>query len=246
MTKIQKISIIWVVMFQLKFIIKYSLIVLFTVTFIWLVLVRKASLPQSEYFETELIKKIKAQASTSFDCHKVESALFDEIIKVGSEYTLKSKKIDLTTFAKNFTSNNFYLLELNSQLSPEDVGKIIPILKSSPGFSNFLFNSNSDGVLKFIRELSPESTIGTGYAELTRFKALKTLGLAQLINLKNDFVVLNPNWQNGIFLKYELILELKKQQKPIFIGPVTDQGKISPKLLNSVQGMINCATEYPH
>lgn len=235
-------------MFKMKFIINYVFIIASTCLLIWLLLLNYASRQEPNTYQTALMKSVTAlNRPVVFQCASTESRgmAYDEIVWNQSQFNLKYKNISLENFIKDELSAPI-LLEIESTLSPEQLGIIVRKLKEHKNFSQIMINSQSDGVLKYVRDLSPETSIGSGFAELTRLKGLMSFGLSKISPLKNDFVVLNPHWQKGIWMQSDFINELKKQQKLIFVGPVTNQSEISANYSSLVDGFIICSPRTTH
>lgn len=91
--------------------------------------------------------------------------------------------------------------------------------------------SSSDGFLKDLRFYDNELTLGCGQAYVVRWRALKQLGLHNLMTINMSGVWLDPE----IFASSsaELAREFTSLHVPVFVGPLTtEQAKMSPSEAN--------------
>ena len=95
------------------------------------------------------------------------------------------------------------------------------ILKKTKAWDNLIFCSRFDGLLKDLRELEPQWTFCSGEIFMTRLLALSSIGLAPMLEISADilFIHITTTLANSDIQK--LVTEGHRQNKLVFIGPVT-------------------------
>lgn len=90
-----------------------------------------------------------------------------------------------------------------------------------------LIHSDYDIVIKSIKEERPLYTFGTTLSEIMRLKTFSTVFLTPAISIKGDALISKLTYKNRILVTENLIKEIRRRQKYVFLGPLNTKEEIS-------------------
>jgi len=103
--------------------------------------------------------------------------------------------------------------------------------------NQILIQSQYPAILETLRRLLPVSPIGTSSRDWVKLKALESIGLESVANLKGDF------WQSGFLFKgksiidVNMITELKRRKIKVVIGPLLTKDEVKKAKEFSADGL---------
>ncbi len=117
-------------------------------------------------------------------------------------------------------SKNHLLLFVQWE-SPKALPELRAFIKKHNIGEHIIFCSRSDGLLKDIRELEPEWSFCNGEVFLTRLLSFDSLKLGSLMKISADVLFIHLKNLNLNTDFQSLVDEGRRQNKLVFIGPVT-------------------------
>lgn len=109
-----------------------------------------------------------------------------------------------------------------------------------------VFQSESDGILKALREARPAGIFGTSQATLLQLEMLSQFGLAALSNLKADALISaieEPLNSGRPRVRSSLIDEARRRRLKVYWGPASDVATARRLLEQQVDGVLLNSTE---
>lgn len=158
------------------------------------------------------------------------------------EYSLdemKTLKPDLIKIEDVFTkySQQRFIINIKSN-APEIDKKFIQLIQEFKLEKKIMIYSDYDIVLKTIKETLPMLNFATSISEVTRIKIFSTIHLTPAISIKGDAFVSQLKFKNRSLVNQEIIQEMKRRQKYIFLGPLSDAKDIETATAYQPTGVI--------
>ena len=131
--------------------------------------------------------------------------------------TGKSQRLDDFIKTESFT----HLLLFFEVRSPKALPALQKIFAEKNLWKKTVFCSRADGILKDLRALEAEWTFCSGEIFMTRSLAMTSLKLESLIDMTADVLYIHLDNLKPSFTVNNLILEAKRKNKLVLMGPVT-------------------------
>jgi hypothetical protein len=177
----------------------------------------------------------------------------NELLTSGSPV---GKPIELATVEDCKTAGLFELKDFASNIEkyptvlnliarrPGLAKRILDLWGPSPkplSLANTVLHSESDGVLKELREAQPRGLYGTSQSSIIQIEMLSNLGLQALVDLKSDLLIsstveLTPNAEPR--LRKSTLDEAKRRGLKRYAGPTSDPAKILEMLADGYDGVL--------
>jgi hypothetical protein len=97
----------------------------------------------------------------------------------------------------------------------------IRLIQARPTKNIFLVQSDTDVILKSIKEREPMWVYGTSYPEINRFLSFESIGVASATQLRSDVYISPLRISNRPVFTAALNSELRRRKKKIILGPVS-------------------------
>ncbi len=106
-----------------------------------------------------------------------------------------------------------------------------------------VLHSESDGVLKELREAQPRGLYGTSQASIIQIEMLANLGLQGLVELKSDLLIssteeTSSNQSHGPRLRQSTLDEAKRRGLKRYAGPTSDPKMVTTMLADGYDGVL--------
>lgn len=150
--------------------------------------------------------------------------------------TLKPGLIKIQDIFAKYSQQRF-IINIKSN-APEIDKKFIHLIQEFKLEKKIMIYSDYDIVLKTIKEALPMLNFATSISEVTRIKMFSTIHLTPAISIKGDAFVSQLKFKNRSLVNEEIIQEMKRRQKYIFLGPVSDTNEIETAKAYQPTGII--------
>jgi hypothetical protein len=177
----------------------------------------------------------------------------NELLTNGS---LAGKPIELASLEDCKTAGLFELKDFASNIDkyptvlnliarrPGLAKRVLELWGPSPkplSLSNTVLHSESDGVLKELREAQPRGLYGTSQSSIIQIEMLANLGLQALVDLKSDLLIsstveLSPAPEPR--LRKSTLDEAKRRGLKRYAGPTSDPAKVLEMLTDGYDGVL--------
>lgn len=175
----------------------------------------------------------------------------DELLKNGP---LKGKPIELSSKEECLNAGLFELTAFASSI--EKFPTVLNLIARRPGLaprvlevwgpepkpislSTTVVHSESDGVLKELREAQPRGLFGTSQASIIQIEMLSNLGLAALVDLKSDLLITSTEETgNQPRLRQSTLDEAQRRGLKRYAGPTSDVSKATEMLVDGYDGIL--------
>lgn len=114
----------------------------------------------------------------------------------------------------------------------------IRLIKARPTKNIFLVQSDTDVILKSIKEREPMWVYGTSYPEINRFLSFESIGVASATQLRSDVYISPLRISNRPVFTAALHSELRRRKKKIILGPVSGPAEYLQAQQFDVDGII--------
>ncbi len=104
--------------------------------------------------------------------------------------------------------------------------------------NQFLVQSDTDVILKAIKEKEPLWVYGTSYPEINRFLSLESIRLEPAAQLRSDIYITPLTIQNRTVISQNILNELRRRKKKIIVGPVLSEAEYLKTIDLDVDGVI--------
>lgn len=101
-----------------------------------------------------------------------------------------------------------------------------------------LIHSDYDIVMKSIKEERPLYTFGTSISEIMRLKTFSTIYITPAVSMKGDALVSVLSYKNRPMVTQEIVDEVKRRQKFVFLGPLNTPEEIEAAKKFNPDGLI--------
>lgn len=140
---------------------------------------------------------------------------------IGDQWKVGSNDAD-DTLAEQLRNPTFSYLLLNIYLeSSQALPQLRELLKKDDLWKRTVLCSAADGILRDLRELEPEWTFCNGEIFMARALGFASIGLESLARIDADIFFVHVQNLNLNKSHHAIIAEAKRQNKLVFIGPVT-------------------------
>lgn len=169
---------------------------------------------------------------------------------------LVGKPIELATLEECHAAGLFELKEFAGNI--EKFPTVLNLIARRPGLaprilemwgpppkpislSNTVLHSESDGVLKELRENQPRGLYGTSQSSIIQIEMLANLGLEALVDLKSDVLIssteeMRPKAEPR--LRKSTLDEAKRRGLKRYAGPTSDPKKVAEMLADGYDGVL--------
>lgn len=135
-----------------------------------------------------------------------------ELLKLEDVLSLYSKNKFIISIKNNAENIHTHFISLVEKLKIE---------------KQILIHSDYDIVIKSIKEERPLYTFGTTLSEIMRLKTFSTVFLTPAISIKGDALISKLSYKNRVLVTENLIKEIRRRQKYVFLGPLSSPEEIS-------------------
>lgn len=152
---------------------------------------------------------------------------------------IKSLKQDILTLEEILTvfSKNKFIISIKNN-APNIHKDFISLVQKLNLENQILIQSDYDIVLKSIKEEKPLYTFATSISEVMRLKTFSTIYLEPAVSMKGDTFIATLEYKNRPLVTPEIIAEMKRRQKYVFLGPLTSQEEIDTAKKFNPDGLI--------
>lgn len=169
---------------------------------------------------------------------------------------LVGKPIELATLEECHAAGLFELKEFAGNI--EKFPTVLNLIARRPGLaprilemwgpppkpillSNTVLHSESDGVLKELRENQPRGLYGTSQSSIIQIEMLANLGLQALVDLKSDVLISSTEELRPLAeprLRKATLDEAKRRGLKRYAGPTSDPKKVAEMLADGYDGVL--------
>lgn len=121
--------------------------------------------------------------------------------------------------------------------------KLVEIVEGARAGDRVLIQSESDGLLRDVRKLRATWLFGTSQAQITQLLMLIPFGLEAVAPFKGDVYITAFTRGGAKLVKPEVIVEVHRRNRKIFVGPVDDVASGEELLKRGVDGVITSTPE---
>lgn len=151
----------------------------------------------------------------------------------------------LLEFLKKFKNTRIVINILDNQKGIHE--QIVKIIEDSGHDNKILIQSNYNVVMESIKKLKPVYVFGASLADIMRFKTFSSMGLVSAGPFKGDVYFAPLKAKNLDTLNDEIIKELERRHKPIYLGPLQSKAEVEQALRLGASGVLvdKPETAYP-
>lgn len=131
----------------------------------------------------------------------------------------------LTDFVAQFPQRRFVINVIDNQYSIHEL--VTKELKDYDPDKRFLIHSETDIILKSIKDKEPFWLYGTSLPELTRLVTFSSIGLQPAISVRGDVMISSLKFHQRTFINEDVLSEMKRRKKKVFIGPIKNDIEIN-------------------
>lgn len=103
---------------------------------------------------------------------------------------------------------------------------VIQELKPHSPEKRFLIQSETDVIVKSIKDQEPFWLYGTSLPELTRLITFGSIGLQPAISIRGDVMIAPLNIRHRKFVNEDVLTEVKRRMKKVLLGPIKNDAEM--------------------
>lgn len=115
--------------------------------------------------------------------------------------------------------------------------QLVQVIQEAKAVDRVLLQSDYNTILTSAKELEPMMIYGSSLADLTRIKTLNALWLLPAASFKGDVLFVNLKYRGRDNIDSDIVLEMKRRFKKIFIGPLAAQKEVQQALALGADGL---------
>lgn len=142
----------------------------------------------------------------------------------------------LKDYYKMFPTNRFVLNIVDNVADAHAV--LVSSLKDFKPDERTLIQSDALVIMTSVKELKPEWLYGTSVPDLMRLLALDSMWILPATQFKGDVFIAPFKIQNKTAFNDDIIAEMRRRKKRIFLGPITNPSQLAEAQRLQVEGFI--------
>jgi hypothetical protein len=131
----------------------------------------------------------------------------------------------LSDFIAQFPERRFVINVIDNQYLINEL--VRKELKDFNPDKRFLIHSETDVIVKTIKDLEPFWLYGISLPELTRIVTFSSIGLQPAISVRGDVLISALKFHQRTFINEDVLSEMKRRKKKILIGPLKNDLEIN-------------------
>jgi len=131
----------------------------------------------------------------------------------------------LSDFVSQFPQQRFIINVIDNQYKIDQF--VVSELKAHSPEKRFLIQSETDIIIKSVKEREPFWLYGMSLPELTRLVTFSSIGLHPAISVRGDVLITPFKIHQRNFMNEEVLLEMKRRMKKVLLGPLKNEADIN-------------------
>ena len=131
----------------------------------------------------------------------------------------------LADFVSQFPTQRFIVNVIDNQYEIHEI--LAKEIKNYAPEKRILVQSETDVILKSVKEKEPFWLFGTSLPELTRLVTFSSIGLEPAIAVRGDVIISPLRLHERKFINEQVLSEMKRRLKKVLIGPVKNDAELN-------------------